>query len=136
MINSLNTALGAAAVGPCLLGEDMNPQAWDHGELDLSSGTDSPKSFYEPRTEKAEVAWVSGAASLVRTAEFKVIGGFDENFFLYKEEEDLSVRLRQAGHKVFYDPSIHVQHIGSVVANKDSGYFEESIAYYDQKHSL
>nr|AIA14565.1 Glycosyl transferase family 2 [uncultured bacterium]AIA14850.1 Glycosyl transferase family 2 [uncultured bacterium] len=134
MIRSLEQSVDAVALGPCLIGADKKPQAWDHGELDFKSGLYSPKSYWKKRTKKSEVAWVSGAASLIKTDAFKNVGGFDKDFFLYKEEEDLLLRLRQSGLKTFYDPSIKVLHIGSVVANKDLPYFEESIAIYDRKH--
>ncbi|MDN5275379.1 MAG: family 2 glycosyl transferase [Candidatus Saccharibacteria bacterium] len=136
LIQSLELAEGAAVIGPRLVSLDHTQQAWDHGELDPSSGTYSPKSAWEPRSTKGEVAWTSGAAMLLRTATFKSIGGFDEKFFLYKEEEDLSLRLRQAGFTTYYDPAITVLHIGSVVATKELPYFDQSIKYYNQKHGL
>ena len=136
MIDSLNEEPAAVALGVRLVGKNKKQQGWDHGELDLSSGADSPKSFWEPRNQKGEVAWVSGAATLIKTAAFKNVSGFDEVFFLYKEEEDLLLRLRQKGLKTFYDPTITILHYGSVVANKSLPYFEQSIAIYDRKHGL
>ncbi|RYF28762.1 MAG: glycosyltransferase family 2 protein [Chloroflexi bacterium] len=136
MIDSLLASPNAVAVGPRLVGQDEQQQAWDHGELDISSRPDSPTSYWEARSEKGAVAWTSGAASLFKTAAFKSVGGFDEKFFLYKEEEDLCLRLRQQGHNIVYDPTISITHIGSVVANKDLPYFEQSISYYNEKHDL
>lgn len=136
LIASLASSPSVAAVGPRLLGRNEEQQEWDHGELDFTSGDDSPGSYWKPRADAGEVAWVSGAASLLRTAAFKSVGGFDEKFFLYKEEEDLFLRLRQKGYTIHYDPSIAIVHIGSVVANKHSRHFEQSIAYYNQKHGL
>jgi N-acetylglucosaminyl-diphospho-decaprenol L-rhamnosyltransferase len=42
-------------------------------------------------------AWVSGAAFLVRRAEFVEMTGFDRRFFLYCEDRDLGARYRRAG---------------------------------------
>ena len=39
---------------------------------------------------------MSGAAMVVERATFVALGGFDENLFLYKEDEDLCLRLRRA----------------------------------------
>ena len=45
----------------------------------------------------AVVDWVVGAALLVPTAAFRVVGGFDERFFMNSEEVDLQRRLRSLG---------------------------------------
>lgn len=42
----------------------------------------------------------SGGASLYKTSLFKEIGLFDESFFMYYEDVDLSFRAQLAGHKV------------------------------------
>ncbi len=49
-----------------------------------------------------EVAAVSGACILARTAEFKYLGGFDEEFHLFWEDIDLCWRYRAAGFKVVF----------------------------------
>ena len=58
----------------------------------------------------ADVAWVSGAACLVARRAFDAVGGFDPGFFLYKEEEDLFLRIRRGGGRVRYLPSVRVRH--------------------------
>lgn len=51
----------------------------------------------------------TGCFMLCRTAELKKTGGFDDNFFLYFEDFDLSLRLRKYG-KLIYHPGTHVKH--------------------------
>ena len=46
-----------------------------------------------PETD-AEVNVLSGAALLVRRDAFEAVGGFDPDIFLYHEDDDLSLRLR------------------------------------------
>lgn len=59
-----------------------------------------------------EIAWVLGAAILVRKSAFDAIGGFDPAYFLYGEETDLCLRLRKAGHAIGCEERVTVTHIG------------------------
>jgi GT2 family glycosyltransferase len=56
----------------------------------------------EPVRESGEVFAATGGASLYRAALFADIGLFDEEFFAYFEDVDLSFRARLAGHRVAY----------------------------------
>jgi len=56
--------------------------------------------------------WISGAAMLGRRPALEAVGGFDEGFFLYCEDMDLCARLVAAGHRVRYEPSATVNHVG------------------------
>jgi GT2 family glycosyltransferase len=71
---------------------------------------------------------------LLRRERFEAVGGFDEGFFLYKEDEDLCRRLRAAGGTVLYEPAVKVEHVGSVVAARDERQLSASIARYRAKH--
>lgn len=53
------------------------------------------------------------AAALYRRQVLVDIGGFDEDYFCYVEDIDLSFRLRLAGHKARYVPAAVVRHVGS-----------------------
>jgi GT2 family glycosyltransferase len=62
--------------------------------------------------EQAEVDWVPGAYSIIRSEALARVGFFDPEFFLYSEEVDLCRRIQEAGYKIMYWPEIVVIHIG------------------------
>lgn len=64
--------------------------------------------FYDPLT--GETSWSSGAAFVIRREVFELIGGFDESFFMYAEDVDLSWRVRTAGYQLCYVPKAVIRH--------------------------
>jgi GT2 family glycosyltransferase len=61
-----------------------------------------------------------GGAALIKKSAFTEAGGFDEKFFLYLEDPDLSWRLRLLGWKVRYAPAAKVAHyLGGTTGGKD-----------------
>jgi N-acetylglucosaminyl-diphospho-decaprenol L-rhamnosyltransferase len=60
--------------------------------------------------EPREVGFCSGAALAVRRSAWDAAGGFDERYFMYGEDLDLSLRLRLAGHGVGVVPAARVEH--------------------------
>ena len=127
---------GVVAAGPKLLTPDGREQPYDHGRLHgprAQIALRGGHSYWRGTDERKEVAWVSGAAMLVERAAFKAVGGFDEQLFLYKEDEDLCLRLRQAGGRVIYEPAVRVMHHGSVVADRRDGLIRAT-NYYFAKH--
>jgi GT2 family glycosyltransferase len=60
--------------------------------------------------ECEKISAISGAAFVVRRELFNALGGFDESFFLYMEDTDLSYRARLAGFECLYVPSAVVFH--------------------------
>jgi len=72
-----------------------------------------------------ETGWATGACMLCRVEAFEKCGGFDENFFMYCEDVDLSWRMRAAGYKVYYCPDTFIYHSKRMMANGiESGWAE------------
>jgi N-acetylglucosaminyl-diphospho-decaprenol L-rhamnosyltransferase len=127
---------GVAAVGPQLVGADGAVHPWDHGELRgvrarlaAAAGHSQPRE----RHDRAEVAWVSGACAAVARPWFDAVGGFDPGFFLYKEEEDLFLRMRRLGARVVYEPGVRVRHEQSVTGAR-SEHLAASVRRFRDKH--
>ncbi|MBI4133081.1 glycosyltransferase family 2 protein [Candidatus Uhrbacteria bacterium] len=60
--------------------------------------------------DEREVDWLLGACIVLRRSMLDAIGLFDEQFFLYFEDTDLCRRAWEAGHRVVYNPSVHLVH--------------------------
>ncbi len=59
------------------------------------------------------VDWLDGAAMLLSRAAFREIGGFDERYFLYWEDVDVCVRLREVGPVVCVPAATAAQEAGT-----------------------
>lgn len=59
-----------------------------------------------------EIENACGASLLVRLSAFIRVGGYDEEFFCYSEDNDLSMRIRQEGGKIMYTPHAKGWHVG------------------------
>ncbi|BAI62000.1 putative glycosyltransferase [Methanocella paludicola SANAE] len=57
-----------------------------------------------------EVGAISGCSFATRRKVIEELGGFDSNFFLYMEDDDLSWRARLAGYKIMFVPSSVIYH--------------------------
>jgi GT2 family glycosyltransferase len=88
--------------------------AWqrDHGRPQGEVDEGAPEEVFSP----------CAAAALYRRDAFLEAGGFDERFFCYAEDTDLSFRLRLAGHRCLYVPQAVVEHVGSATTGRESDF--------------
>jgi len=70
----------------------------------------------------AEILGASGGASLYRVSMLKEIGLFDEDFFAYYEDVDISFRAQLAGWKILYEPSAVAYHEIGATSSKIPGF--------------
>ena len=64
-----------------------------------------------------DIPLASGCFMFYRTPILKKLGGFSDQFFLYFEDYDLSIRTRDLG-RVAYVPSVKITHFGGGAARK------------------
>ena len=62
--------------------------------------------------EARDVFWASGAAFCCRADIFRMLGGFDADFFAHMEEIDLCWRMQLAGYRIMVEPRSIVYHLG------------------------
>jgi len=66
---------------------------------------------YLDEDEQADVDAVVGACMMVRAEAIARVGLLDEQFFMYGEDLDWCLRVKQAGYRVVYYPRVVVQHV-------------------------
>ena len=72
--------------------------------------------------EEEEVFSACAAAAIYNREDFLRVDGFDETYFAYFEDVDLSFRLRLAGGRCLYVPQAEVRHVGSASSGKKSSF--------------
>jgi len=117
-------APGAVAAGPllrggqgeCELSVDRTLSPWNEARFKLleffyRSGHGPAAARVQRRMAQSRpVRSLSGACILLQRAAFERVGGFDERFFLYAEDVDLCLRLRQQGGTLLYAADAVVDH--------------------------
>ena len=66
--------------------------------------------------------WVAGMFMLWRADTFRLIGGFDEGFFLYYEDVDACARLHRAGFRIQLIPEVKVIHYARRASHRNLRY--------------
>jgi GT2 family glycosyltransferase len=87
--------------------------------------------------ETHEVEVLSGAFFWARKKVLDITGGFDERFFMYAEDIDLSWRILKAGYKNFYFSGTSIIHYKGQSTNKDFRYVKQfylAMSQFAKKH--
>lgn len=68
-----------------------------------------------------KVGYVFGTDMMMKKSLFDSIGGFDSDFFMYAEEEDLSYRIVELGKEIWSIPDAKIIHLdgGSSISNNE-----------------
>ena len=90
-----------------------------------------------------EIESPSGAFFLTRKSLLDRVGGFDEKFFMYGEDLDLSMRIKNLGYKIFFYPNQSIVHLkgksgmkneDGVVKGQTNQYFYDAMKIFYDKH--
>jgi GT2 family glycosyltransferase len=93
----------------------------------VAGGYGGDRGFLEPDAGQFEVAdevfaWC-GCAVLLSTRYLREVGAFDDRFFMYYEDTDLSWRGRLAGWRYLYVPTSIVRHVHAASSREGSALF-------------
>lgn len=117
----------AAAVTAKLLFAARPDVIQNAGVLLLDDGAGVDRGAGEPDSETyaaaAEVFGFCGAGALLRREALEDAGTFDEAFFMYYEDTDLSWRLRLRGWHILYEPAAIVEHVHAATTGEWSAFF-------------
>jgi len=118
LISFLDNHLKVGVIGLKILLENGSDQPYSYGQ---KFGIFSKLGLLPGR----RLDWVSGGAMVVRRKLFERLGGFDERFFMYFEDQDLCLRAKDLGFKVELWDGVEVVHFGGRPAQgglaKDKG---------------
>lgn len=76
--------------------------------------------------EVGETEFVTGTCMIISKEIYKKVGAFDEKYFMYYEDTDLSQRIKRAGYKVVFDAKSVIWHKvaqGSGIGSELNDYF-------------
>ena len=93
-----------------ILGSNAHVDEVDHGQFEKETDT----------------AFITGALLITRADVLKKVGLFDEKYFMYLEDVDLSHRMKLAGYRLVFDPKIKMWHKvaqGSSIGSSLNDYF-------------
>lgn len=78
--------------------EDGAGRVWSAGHvLDLQDGATHGRAWAQRHPDADVRRWLTGAALMVNDAAWTSVDGFDEEYFLYWEDVDFSLRIEDAG---------------------------------------
>jgi GT2 family glycosyltransferase len=84
----------------------------------------------EPAPGSADLAWLSGACLMTSRQLWDRLGGFDEDYFLYWEDVDLSVRASRAGAELVVLTDVTAVHDEGGTQDRPGDSEEHSDTYY------
>jgi len=88
------------------------------------------KGQYE-KLEKTDFA--SGCCAAIKREVFEKVGLFDEKYFLYYEDNDLSQRIKKAGFAIYYQPKAFLWHLNAGSAGGSGSSLQD---YYITRNRL
>jgi GT2 family glycosyltransferase len=127
LVRAAETDSRVGAVTSKLVFMSNTSEIQNAGSLLLSDGSGADRGFHEldegQYEVREEVFGACGAAVLYRRTMLEDVGYFDETFFSYYEDTDLSWRMRLRSWKILYEPEAVVHHVHAGSSGEWSPFF-------------
>lgn len=132
----LSALIGAARTDPAAL---VSPRiltgegrVWFAGaDLYLDDGSTAGRSRREERAGRPRIEWATGACFAMSRALWERVGGFDDEYFLYWEDVDLSRRIQETGGRlVLLDQAVAVHDEGQTHGRAATDRAKSATYYY------
>lgn len=112
---AIRKAVQALEANPALGAVALNPRHPKSGAGEWS---------FAERVAEPRLDWpVMGCGNLVRREVWERVGGYEEAFFLYRNDTDLAMKVLGAGYGVYFDPALVVWHDSPAAARKSTRWF-------------
>ncbi len=148
LVDDMENNPRAAGVSPTVINDLPGKPLWyAGGTINLKRGEGWHNGVPKPRgfggtkpvllkdlktKELSKTEFLTGACVLLRLSVIKEVGTFDENYFVYWEDTDLSVRLAAAGFDLLYDPkALLIHHVSQTLGMNSPRYL-----YYVFRNNL
>lgn len=91
--------------------------------LGISAGNNGYYATHVANKERGDIETLAGAFMLLKRSVYLEVGGFDEEYFMYGEDIDLSYKLVQAGYGNLYMGDLSLLHYKGESTRRDRAYF-------------
>lgn len=143
MVDALGNSPRVGMLGPAIEEPRKNKQVFPRYSYPSSGHLKYTKKF---KHLPGKIAWLLGACLLFKRSVFNEIGGFDPDYFLYGEDADIGLKIRQAGYEIAYMDTVRITHVSGaseIGANtldkwlrKKRGLFLFCAKHFDKRDAL
>ena len=135
LVEALDRETGVVAVAHPIVYYYDRRLHWFAGGV-FRHGLPAHRGYMEPQFESEPdgqvTEYLTGCSFLARTCVLRELGGFDENYFCYVEDVDLSMRISALGYRIGYVPEAVVWH----KVSRSSGERSPIKLYYKHRNML
>lgn len=132
--SALERSAAAGVAVPSIYHFDTPDRLWYNGGSVgriRSSGFPSPApAAVSDNAGVIEVGFFTGCSFLIRASALRQVGGFDERYFMYQEDVDLSHRMTQKKFRILYVPDARIDH------KVNEGRIKPMPLYYSMRNRL